>query len=87
MKTLPAQAEVATVVDAIFRRWPSLIGFHVQRAPFPATLVVSELETDRRPAQSRYLEDEVVAALLDLIDEEPAARELLCGRTFARTLH
>jgi hypothetical protein len=26
-------------------------------------------------------------ALLDLIDKEPGARELLVGRTFARTLH
>jgi hypothetical protein len=30
---------------------------------------------------------EIAAALLDLIDDEPATRELLYGRTFARTLH
>jgi hypothetical protein len=30
---------------------------------------------------------EIAVALVDLMDDEPAARELLRGRTFARTLH
>jgi len=34
----------------------------------------------------QVLEHELVA-LLDLVDEEPAARDLLIGRTFARKLH
>ena len=33
------------------------------------------------------LGDEIVAALVQLLDEHPAARRLLGGLTFARTLH
>lgn len=36
---------------------------------------------------SAGLHREIVHAFLDLVDEAPAARELLRARTFARTLH
>jgi hypothetical protein len=82
------ETEVTAVVDAIFRRWPSLVGFSVQESQtFPADLVIADVEIDRWPAQPRELEGEIAVALLDLMDDEPAARELLRGRTFARALH
>jgi hypothetical protein len=88
MKAPNPETEVTAVVDAIFRRWPSLVGFSVQESQtFPADLVIADVETDPWPAQPRELEGEIAVALLDLMDEEPAARELLRGRTFARTLH
>jgi len=88
VKTPRPETELASVVQALFRRWPSLVGFSVQESQtFPADLVIADLETDPWPAQPRGLEGEIAVALLDLMDEEPAARELLCGRTFARTVH
>ena len=36
---------------------------------------------------SASLHREIVDAFLELMDEAPAARELLRARTFARTLH
>ena len=82
---LTAETEVAAVVDTLFRRWPSLVGFSVQREH--EELVLSHVETDPWPAQSPQLFGEIAAALRDLMDEAPAARELLLGRTFARALH
>jgi hypothetical protein len=97
MKT--TQAEVTAAVDALFRRLPSLVGFSVQEAQalskekertagaLERELVLADVETDPWPARSKELFGEIAVALLDLMDEEPAARALLAGRTFARTLH
>jgi hypothetical protein len=88
MKAPKPEAEVAAVVDALFRRWPSLVGFSVQEAQTPSTeLVLADVETDPWRAQSREIYGEIVGALLELMDDEPAVGELLRGRTFARTLH
>lgn len=85
MRTPTPETEVAAVVDTLFRRWPSLIGFSVQRED--NELVLSNVETDPWPAHSPQLFGDIAAALRDLMEEAPAARELLLGRTFARTLH
>jgi hypothetical protein len=53
----------------------------------PADLVIADVETDPWRVQPRQLVGEIAVALVDLMDDEPAARELLRGRTFARTLH
>lgn len=97
MKTRQSEIELASVVEALFRRWPSLVGFSVQEAGalsrdraaggLGRELVLAEVETDPWPARSQELFGEIALALLDLMDEQPAARELLLGRTFARTLH
>ena len=89
--------ELTAAVDALFQRWPSLVGFSVQAAqtlsrdrasaPLEPELVVADVETDPWRAHSKALFDEIALALIDLMDNEPAARELLRGRTFARTLH
>jgi len=88
MKARETQTQLAAVVDALFRRWPALVGFSVQESrTLPADLVIADVETDPWPGQPRELVGEIAVALLDLIDNQPAARELLRGRTFARTLH
>jgi hypothetical protein len=88
MKGLKPETEVTSVVNAIFRRWPSLVGFSVQESQtLPADLVIADVETDPWPVQPRELVGEIAVALVDLMDDEPAARELLRGRTFARTMH
>lgn len=97
MKMPETQTRLAAVVDSLFRRWPSLVGFSVQEAqtladdraagPLKRELVLADVETSPWPARSQEICGEIAAALLDLIDDEPATRELLRGRTFARTLH
>jgi hypothetical protein len=85
MKALAVETEIHDVVDALFRRLPSLVGFSVQEAQ--RELVLADVATDPWSAQSQELWGEIAATILELMDEEPAARELMAGRTFARTLH
>lgn len=86
MRNRSVESEVADAVGALFRRWPTLVGFSVAETP-AADLVVSDLETDPWPGHSPELFGEVTDALLELMDDEPAVREWLAGRTFARTFH
>ena len=79
------QARLARVVDSLFRSWPSLVGFSV--APIEHELVLANVETSPWPADSQELCSAIAFVLHKLIDDEPATRELLLGRTFARTLH
>jgi hypothetical protein len=85
METPFIETEVAAVVDKLFRRWPSLVGFSVGRED--DELVLSDLETDPWPAHSPELIDEIASALHQLTEDEPDALKLLPGRTFARVLH
>lgn len=79
-------AEIGTVVGALFSRWPGLIGFSVlDEGELFLTDVVLHPWFDE--AQRSSLCSQIAVALSDLVDEEPAARELLGGRTFARTVH
>lgn len=97
MSTPETQTRLAAVVDSLFRRWPSLVGFSVQETrpltedraagPLKRELVLADVETSPWSLRSQEICGEIAAALLDLIDDEPATRELLHGRTFARTLH
>ena len=77
MKTIHA------IVNQIFAACPELCGFSVEDA---ATLSLADVETFPYPRNEELL-GEIAVALLDLIDEQPEAAELLRGRTFARTLH
>ena len=88
---------LATTVDSLFRRLPSLVGFSVQEARTLSSdrsakrlareLVLADIETIPWPAHTPALYGEIAVALLNLIDCDPATRELLVGRTFARALH
>jgi hypothetical protein len=93
------EADLAGRIDALFRRLPALYGFSVQQgskvtreraaAHLEGDLFVADLAC--HPALgSDYCEEvceEISHALLELVDEQPEAAELLPGRTFARTMH
>lgn len=92
------QARVAMVVASLFRSWPTLVGFSVQdaqtltedRAAAPIIereLVLADVETSPWLEDGREVCGAIAFVLLKLIDDEPGTRELLLGRTFARTLH
>jgi hypothetical protein len=88
MKALNPEAEIAAVVDKLFRRWPWLVGFSVQEARTPSpSLVVTDVETDPWDAKLLPLHGEIAEALLGLAEDDSEARELMRGRTFARRLH
>ena len=77
------EAEVGSVVGALFRRW---LGFsvHDEGELFLTDLAVHPWFDEQQRSKLCY---EIAVAFSELIDEEPAARELLSGRTFARTVH
>ena len=88
---------VAAVIESLFRRWPSLVGFSVQDARtlpgdhpgsrLGSELVLADVTTDPWLEQTQELYGEIAVAILKLIDDEPATRALVVGRTFARILH
>jgi hypothetical protein len=91
-------AELETVACTLFRRYPGLHGFSVQpmrtlahyrkACPLDAELFLADVEfnpwSESEPAELLAV---IAKALLDLIDECPEARELLRGRSFARSRH
>lgn len=93
------EADLEASIGALFRRCPALCGFLVLDA---ARLSRDALAAERASGlfvtevsvyppggaeAARELCGEIVAALLRLIDECPAARELLRERSFARAFH
>jgi hypothetical protein len=81
------EADLEATVFTLFQRCPLLCGFAVQALESDLFLGDVSFYPSPGQAQSEKLCGEIAAALLELIDERPEARELLCGRTFARTLH
>jgi hypothetical protein len=93
----PIETQLETVVARLFDEMPALVGFSIESleaAPehpvetqLERELVLSNVETFPWTGYSRELLGEIAVPLLELIDEEPQARELLRGRTFARRMH
>lgn len=93
------EANLAASLNALFCRCPTLCGFTVRdtanlaRDGFAlqqvSKLFVTEVSVFPLSglAAPRELCCEIVAALVDLMDECPGVYELLRERTFARTLH
>ena len=86
MKTFHPQHELDTAVNALFQRWPDLLGFSVQGN---GELYLAEVATHPwfDPGEAPKLQADLAGALRELLEEEPAAVELVEGRTFARVLH
>ena len=79
------EADVAARVDVVFREYPELSGFTVQaEAPVLEHLVYGALVDVLR---AETLIGTLTRMLEEMVDEEPAMRALLVGRTFARVLH
>lgn len=93
MNALPSQ------IESLFERQPALWGFSVRgsdqvpdscsRAEDDDPLFVGDISISPAINTEQYAEifEEVVAALAELLAEEPEAAEILRGRTFARVLH
>jgi hypothetical protein len=86
-------------LDSLFHRWPALLGFTVQDASsvpgerewirLNGGLSLADVGLQDWVGHEDRMEilEELAGALLELMEERPEAHELLCGRTFARTLH
>ena len=79
MKTIDSK------VNEIFAAHPGLWGFSVDE--HEGELCLAGVEVDPWRGRSEELVGELAGALIELIDEQPEAADLLRGRTFARTLH
>jgi hypothetical protein len=77
------ETDLAARVHALFRRWPTLCGFAVHEL-FVTDVSVYPLSGLRAPEELCL---EIVAALMEFIEERPEACELLRERTFARVFH
>jgi len=79
------EAALAERVAALFRSCPVLCGFTLHAvSPVPSNLICFPALHDE---DMEEILGEVSAMLLELIEEQPEAAELLPGRTFARSLH
>jgi hypothetical protein len=91
---------VPASIVSLFQRYPALAGFSVRglqdipdncsRSGDEGELFVSDIGVlPSFTGGDHYGEifQEIATTLADLLAEHPDATELICGRTFARTLH
>ena len=95
----PIEEDLAARIEAIFDRCPQLFGFTVQdSSALPEELRAIALERELvvsdigvypylNADQCEQIYNEIAVALLDFMFERPAAKDVLRGRTFVRTLH
>jgi len=95
----PIEEDLAARIGAIFERCPQLAGFTVQDSSalpeelrsiaLERELVVSDIGVFPilNADQCEQIYNEIAVALLDFMFERPAAKEVLRGRTFVRSLH
>jgi hypothetical protein len=93
MKTVPLQ------ISSLFERHAALYGFSVRggndvpdscpRDADGEDLFVGDVGVSPAVSAAQFAEifEAVVAALAEVVSEQPDAAEALRGRTFARTLH
>jgi hypothetical protein len=92
-------ADLAARIAGIFEQYPILCGFSVQErstltkeramVQLQGELCLADVSVSTWPDFRATLEfhNEIACMLLELMDEQPEAFDLLPGRTFARTLH
>jgi hypothetical protein len=91
-------AELEESILALFGGFPSLCGFSIQDRPGNAGvghealeggLFLTEVGLYPLPniEEAKFICQEIRDTLAQLLEERPQARELLSGRTFARSLH
>ena len=95
----PIEEDLTLRISAIFERCPQLFGFTVQdSSALPEELRAIALERELVVSdigvypyltadQCEQIYNEIAVALLDFLFERPAAKDVLRGRTFVRTLH
>src|SRR4029434_2741059 len=90
--------DVTAGIAAIFEKYPMLCGFSVHDCSTLADdrsivqhgeLCLTDVSVSTWPGfrVTRELYEEIAYLLLELMDEQPEARDLLPGRTFTRALH
>ena len=92
-------ADVAAGIAGIFEQYPMLCGFSVQECstltgdhaivPLQDGLCLTDVTVSTWPGfrVTQKFYEQIAYLLLELMDAEPEASELLPGCTFARTLH
>jgi hypothetical protein len=92
-------ADVAARIAVIFDQYPMLCGFSVQECStlvedravvrLPGELCLTDVTASTWPGFRVTQEfcEQIANMLLDLMDEQPEASDLLPGCTFARALH
>ena len=92
-------ADIAARVAVIFEQYPMLCGFSLlERSTLTRDRAMVQLQDELCLADvsvstwpgfhvTQEFYEQIAYMLLELMDEEPEASELLPGRTFARTLH
>lgn len=95
----PMKKPVPASIESLFQRYPALAGFSVRglndipdncsRSGDEGELFVSDIGILPSLTNDEYGEifQEIATTLADLLAEHPEATDLICGRTFARTLH
>ena len=96
----PIEKDLAERMDVLFGRCPALHGFtvldqnvlppeHQQTTSLESGLVVAGIGIfpEVTSAQCERIYDEISVALLDFLLQRPEAKEVLRGRTFARSFH
>lgn len=90
---------VPASIESLFQRYPALAGFSVRgqhdipdscsRSGDEGELFVSDIGVLPSLTHDQYGEifQDIATTLSELLAEHPDATDLLCGRTFARTLH
>lgn len=92
------EAEVTAGMKLLFYRHPQLCGFvvrdrdglppHINREKLEGEIFITEIGLYPRLDKSQYDEiyDEIAKVITRLVNEQPETREVLVGRTFARTM-
>ncbi|MGQ0651069.1 MAG: hypothetical protein ACT4P4_02190 [Betaproteobacteria bacterium] len=84
-KLLRFEAELADRLEVLFRECPALCGFTVEAdLAAPSNITCHLMETF---GEADKIVGRVAGLLVEVMEEEPQAVELLRGRTFARSLH
>ena len=97
-KAEAAVTDLFTRLGALFDRYPALVGFSVQEfgdltrdrlvATLDGNLCIADVSVEGWPGvDSCGVLSDVTAVMIEVLDERPELKQLLSGRTFARTLH
>ena len=86
LRNRAGEAEVGSMVNALFHRWPALLGFSVKDEGELSIAYVAVHPWFDEQERSKLCYD-IAVAFSELIDEQLVERDLVSGRTFARALH
>jgi hypothetical protein len=84
MQWLRLHIELESVMEGLFRDSPLLCGFSIDRELAAVDVTCSARLHGTTLANLR---DSIEETVQDLLRQRPEARELVCGRTFARRVH